>query len=40
MKEQSHAMRHFSEAFKKEKVKLIEEKKVTVLQLTRIYEVS
>lgn len=40
MKEQSHAMRHFSEAFKKEKVKLIEERKVTVLQLSRIYEVS
>jgi len=32
--------RHFSEAFKKEKVKMIEEKQMTVLQLSRIYEVS
>ena len=33
-------MRQFSESFKKEKVKQIEEKKITVLQLSRIYEVS
>jgi transposase len=32
--------RHFSESFKKEKVKLIENKQITVLQLSRIYEVS
>jgi transposase-like protein len=32
--------RHFSESFKREKVKLIENKQVTVLQLSRIYEVS
>ncbi len=32
--------RHFSEAFKKEKVKMIEEKKVSVIELSRIYEVS
>ena len=40
MEVQNHGMRHFSEAFKKEKVKLIENKKVTVLQLSRIYDVS
>jgi len=33
-------IRHFSETFKKEKVKMIEEKKVTVVQLCRLYEVS
>ena len=32
--------RHFSEAFKKEKVKMIEDRTMTVLQLGRIYEVS
>lgn len=32
--------RHFSEAFKKEKVKMIEEKQMTVLQLSRIYNVT
>jgi transposase len=32
--------RHFSEAFKKEKVQMIEEKQMTVLQISRIYEVS
>jgi transposase len=39
MKEKK-VIRHFSEAFKKEKVKMIEEKRVTVLQLSKIYEVS
>ena len=33
-------MKQFSESFKKEKVKQIQEKKITVLQLSRIYEVS
>ena len=33
-------IRHFSLAFKKEKVKLIEEKQATVLQLSKIYDVS
>ncbi len=32
--------RHFSEAFKKEKVSQIDSKKITVKQLSRIYEVS
>jgi transposase len=32
--------RHFSVAFKKEKVHMIEEKQVTVNQLSRIYDVS
>ena len=32
--------RRFSEAFKREKVKEIEEKTITVLQLSRIYDVS
>jgi len=32
--------RTFSEAFKKEKVKEYEEKKVTVLELARLYEVT
>lgn len=32
--------RHFSKAFKKEKVKMIEEKQITVAQLSRIYEVT
>jgi len=34
------AKRHFSEAFKKEKVKLIIEKKMTVLQISDLYKVS
>ncbi len=33
-------IRHFSEAFKIEKVKLIEEGQITVLQLSRIYQVT
>ncbi len=33
-------VRHFSDPFKKEKVKMIEEKQMTVLQLSRIYEVT
>lgn len=32
--------RQFSVAFKKEKVKMIEDKKVSVLQLSRLYNVS
>jgi transposase-like protein len=39
MKEASK-VRIFSEAFKKEKVKLIENRQFTVKQLSRIYEVS
>jgi len=39
MKEQKK-IRHFSEAFKIEKVKMIEEGQVTVLQLSRIYQVT
>ena len=39
MKEKK-VIRHFSEAFKKEKVKMIEDKQITVLQLSKIYEVS
>ena len=33
-------IRHFSEAFKKEKVQLILEKKVTVYQISDLYKVS
>ena len=33
-------IRHYSEAFKQEKVKMLEERKVTVRQLSKIYEVS
>lgn len=32
--------RYFSEAFKIEKVRMLESKQITVLQLSRIYEVS
>lgn len=39
MKEKKQ-IRHFSEAFKIEKVKLIEEGQITVLQLSRIYQVT
>jgi len=39
MKEKKH-IRHFSEAFKIEKVKLIEDGQITVLQLSRIYQVT
>ena len=38
--EEKKTMRHFSETFKKDKVKMIEEKQLTVLQLSRIYQVS
>lgn len=37
---QRRAIRHFSEAFKKEKVQLIIEKKVTVYQISDLYKVS
>jgi transposase-like protein len=41
MKEKKkNQIRRFSEAFKREKVKEIEGKTITVLQLSRIYEVS
>ncbi|MCK5538537.1 MAG: transposase [Bacteroidales bacterium] len=38
--ENKKKIRHFSEDFKKEKVKLIEEKQLTVSQVSKIYEVS
>jgi Transposase. len=38
--EKKKEIRHFSEDFKREKVKEIENRKITVLQLSRIYEVS
>jgi transposase-like protein len=38
--ENKKQIRHFSEAFKKEKVKQLEQKQVSVLQLSRIYNVS
>lgn len=40
MKNEKRTNRQFSEAFKREKVKLIEEKKITVGQLCKIYQVS
>jgi len=40
MKQQKNQRRTFSETFKREKVKLIEEGKLTVLQISDIYEVS
>jgi transposase len=41
MKEkEKHQIRHFSDSFKREKVKELEGKKITVLQLSRVYEVS
>lgn len=40
MNKEKRQKRTFSEAFKKEKVKQLEEKKITVLQLSMIYEVS
>lgn len=40
MKEEKKVQRHFSELFKKEKVKQLEEKKITVGQLSKVYEVS
>lgn len=39
MKEKK-TIRHFSEAFKLEKVKMLENRQVTVKQLSKIYEVS
>jgi len=38
--EQKKERRTFSEAFKREKVKMLEDRQVTVKQLSRIYEVS
>jgi len=38
--EKKNQIRRFSESFKREKVKEIEEKTITVLQLSRIYDVS
>jgi transposase-like protein len=40
MTTEERQMRTFSEAFKKEKVKEIEEKKLTVLEVSRVYEVT
>ncbi|HFD31494.1 MAG TPA: transposase [Gammaproteobacteria bacterium] len=37
---QRRKMRHFSEAFKKEKVQLILERKVTIAQISELYKVS
>lgn len=37
---QHHKHRRFSEAFKREKVKLIEERKLSVRDVSNIYEVS
>jgi transposase-like protein len=38
--EQNKTRRTFSDVFKQEKVKMLEERQVTVKQLSRIYEVS
>ena len=40
MKKRNNQNRRFSEAFRKEKVKLIDEGKVTVSDLCKLYEVS
>lgn len=40
LKKMGKVRRTFSAAFKQEKVKLIESKKVTVLQICRLYQVS
>lgn len=40
MTESQKSRRHFSEAFKKEKVSQIDTKKITVNQLSKLYEVS
>ena len=40
MKHQKKERRVFSETFKREKIKLIEEGKLTVLNVSKIYEVS
>jgi transposase-like protein len=38
--ENKKRIRNFSEVFKREKVRMLEERRVTVRQLSRIYEVS
>jgi transposase len=38
--EQNKVRRTFSETFKREKVKMLEDRQITVKQLSRIYEVS
>ena len=40
MRREEKQSRHFSEAFKKEKVRMYEEKQMTVLEISRLYEVS
>jgi len=40
MRKEQSQRRIFSESFKREKVCLLEEKKVTVLELSRLYDVS
>lgn len=40
MKGRTKATRHFSTAFKKEKVELLDKGKITVIELSKIYEVS
>jgi len=40
MKKRQHQNRRFSEAFRKEKVKLIDEGKVTIREISKLYEVS
>jgi len=40
MKKRKHQNRRFSEAFRKEKVKLIDEGKVTIREISKLYEVS
>ncbi len=40
MTREERQYRHFSEAFKKEKVTLIEQKKATVIEISRLYEVT
>ena len=40
MAKRGEKIRHFSEAFKREKVKLYEEGKLTVIQIQRLYDVS
>jgi transposase-like protein len=40
MAKRGEKIRHFSEAFKKEKVKMYEEGKLTAIQIQRLYDVS
>ncbi len=40
MTREEREKRRFSEAFKKEKVNLIEQKQITVIEISRLYEVS